>query len=549
MNKGRRKRLSLYQSKRNRTHYKKRRRRYQKNINDEHHSHDEDSTDDSSTSTDLDQYREYHIVNDVNTGASNTPPLTSQEGHNVHLREPSYSEEEDDFCEVCVKKLSSEHLWNVLVPKLHTSNNLVDFMTFIESLEDGSISMDNIVFVLLLERARFGKLKNTCSMRYRKLTKRFWSIVYRLCKSTGLKFFGGPKNWGDVVMKRSERSVYKGCESKINFAVPDEKTIRHSDNKLPKVIPPGIIHSSLELLKNEQNIVLMADGKLIGKGLGDNFTGDINLFGHESKPNIKELQSALGRHLKFISDSISIHRHLNKDDKTTNLKELAVSLTKLVSDIKATMTENRKKLKRAMESENISEKTISKLRTHLYTASLWIRKAIQLNVNIMNILCNLQGNAQNFSTCKNQELCSKGNMRLLQSASYVAQNIDPTEFPHLMKRGSDEWLELKKECLISSSLSYFMLGLGSREELTNSYNALIRQNYENITLGVVDYQPSIDALATMSNVLLPGLYPTCCVAYEEGIRFLDGDIRQQFICSDHILTVRYVEFISILFQC
>ena len=144
----------------------------------------------------------------------------------------------------------------------------------------------------------------------------------------------------------------------------------------------------------------MVDGKLIGKGLGDNFPGDINLFGHETKPNIEQLESDLVRHLKFISDSITIHRNVNKDDKSTNLKELAVSLTKLVTEIKATMTDNRRKLKRAMESENMSEKSVSKLRTHLCMASLWIQKAIQLNVNIMNMLCNLQGNRQNVSTSK-----------------------------------------------------------------------------------------------------------------------------------------------------
>ena len=93
--------------------------------------------------------------------------------------------------------------------------------------------MDNIVFVLFLERAKFGKLKNTCPMWYQKLTKHFWSIVYRLCKSTGLKFFGGPKNWGDVVMKKSEKSMDKACDSKINFATPDVKMIHYRDNNLP----------------------------------------------------------------------------------------------------------------------------------------------------------------------------------------------------------------------------------------------------------------------------------------------------------------------------
>ena len=62
-------------------------------------------------------------------------------------------------------------------------------------------------------------------MRYRKVTKLFWSIVYRLCKGVGLKFFGGEKNWGQVVNRNSEKSKYSPNKSKINFAVPHEKVL------------------------------------------------------------------------------------------------------------------------------------------------------------------------------------------------------------------------------------------------------------------------------------------------------------------------------------
>ena len=124
-------------------------------------------------------------------------------------------------------------------------------------------------------------------MRYRKVTKVFWSIVYRLCKSTGLKFFLGEKNWGQVVDKSSTRSKYNPDKSKINFAVPSESVLHHFDAKLPKIIPPGKISKCLDLLEGKK--VLMADGKLVTKGLKENFSGDVNLFGHETNPNISEL--------------------------------------------------------------------------------------------------------------------------------------------------------------------------------------------------------------------------------------------------------------------
>ena len=71
-------------------------------------------------------------------------------------------------------------------------------MTFLKLLSNGKLPHDNIVVQLLFERAKFQDYKNTDEMRYCKVTKLFWSIVYRLCKGVGLKFFSGEKNWGQV---------------------------------------------------------------------------------------------------------------------------------------------------------------------------------------------------------------------------------------------------------------------------------------------------------------------------------------------------------------
>ena len=50
-----------------------------------------------------------------------------------------------------------------------------------------------------MERIRFQSSSNTIGMCYCALTKKFWTIVYRLCKGVGLKFFSGEKNWGQVI--------------------------------------------------------------------------------------------------------------------------------------------------------------------------------------------------------------------------------------------------------------------------------------------------------------------------------------------------------------
>ena len=153
-----------------------------------------------------------------------------------------------------------------IVDKMWESRNLLDFMNLIRLMQLGKLPADNIVLQLLFDRVIFQTCGNTVSMRYRDVTKTFWLIVYRLCKGSGLKFFGGEKNWGQVVMKHAIKSKYSPDLSKVNFAVPDEKILRDMKKVLPKIIPPGKIRKTIDMIAGKKDLVLLADGKLVTKG-------------------------------------------------------------------------------------------------------------------------------------------------------------------------------------------------------------------------------------------------------------------------------------------
>ena len=407
-------------------------------------------------------------------------------------------------------------------------------MIFVDSLHDGSIPMDNIVLLLMLERAKFGKLKNTCSMRYRNVTKIFWSIVYRLCKSTGLKFFSGGKNWGQVVSKESEKSRYEGKASKINFAVPDEKMIREITSSLPKVIPPGIIKKSLNLLRNRQDVVLMADGKLLSRGLGDNFTGDINLFGHETNPNLQKLQNELSNHLDIIANSINADEDINSVERFNRIAYISSVMAKLCHRIRVYIWNKYKKLKSYDSSNNQYSKFISKLKTEIYTASLWVRKCLKNNAQLLYLLADLQTNRNLFSTETQVSLDELPNIRLLHNADYIADNVDSNEFPHLFKRGSDICNDIQRQALIPAADAFIMLGLDSLRSLKNKFKINITEEATSAVEQITDYQPYIDGLATTASMFLPAYFPSCCLMYEEGSRILKGFIQGKLIsCCGH----------------
>ena len=319
--------------------------------------------------------KDYETLSDILSDTCDSEPENSEDHYCTQSENMDSTSK--TFKERCVDELKSDEIVLNLVDKLEQYNKLHDFMKFIRHLKNGTIAMDNIVFLLMLERAKFQSCKNTVAMRYSRVTKLFWSIVYRLCKSSGLKFFSGEKNWGQVVACDTSRSRYDPDKSKINFAVPSEKVLRYIDRRLPKVIPPGKIQQSLDLLQNQKDVILMADGKLVTKGLKENFCGDVNLFGHEAEPNLRELDNEIQKHLEYISNCTCNFAKCIDSNRYQMLTELVNVICGVVMKIRKFVTQEQKRLdtyQKSVFSEAKYMKVISACKTNIYTARIWIKK-------------------------------------------------------------------------------------------------------------------------------------------------------------------------------
>ena len=358
--------------------------------------------------------------------------------------------------EKCLEKLKTSKLLEKLTAILDESGQLSDFMHLLEYLADKTFPCRNIVFVLLMERIRFQSCANTTGMRYCELTKKFWSIVYKLCKGVGLKFFSGEKNWGQVVSKETRKSKYCPRKSKINFAVPDEKVLRNYNRFLPKVIPPGKIESSLNLLTNKKDIIIMGDGKMVMKGLKANFEGDINLFGHERGPNLEDLKNEMENKLNYISKCVRKFGESNIHDKFNMLLDLVDIITNLISRVKNFHQNEKRKLNMYVKQKekgpkNVPDKAISACKTNMYTVVIWIRQVLILNLNLAKLSSALQDNMHIFNSANNIDMRCIANLRLLHEPTYICQHVNPLEFSHLIKRNSEMWVELVKQSYVTDS--------------------------------------------------------------------------------------------------
>ena len=453
-------------------------------------------------------------------------------------------DEDSDFRVSALKKLKDTDLLDKLKEILDESSQLFDFMSLLEHLTSKRIPCTNIVFVLLLERARFESCSNTVGMRYCKLTKKFWSIVYRLCKGIGLKFFSGEKHWGQVVSKKSRKSRYEGRSGKVNFAVPEEKLLRNFNRSLPKVIPPGKIKSSPNLLANKKDLIIMGDGKLLAKGLKTNFEGDVNLFGHETNPNLDSLIGELHKNLDYIEKCASEFTDLTIHDQFVLIEDMTIMITDLIRRVKIFHKSEERKLKTYMNRQTrgdnkLPDKAISSCKTNMYTAVTWVRKALITNLNLAQMASTLQENLHIFKSLSAVEMKGIENLRTSHSAEYVSQNIDPLEFPHLIERYSELWNNLLQQCLVPDFKIHTCLGLDGQKNMKKHFKEFIQDHNSQPIYPSDDFvQAELDGMTTISTIFMPSLLPSCAVLYEEGCSFIDGNRKNKILGATHIGYIR-----------
>ena len=451
------------------------------------------------------------------------------------------AKQEQSFQQECIETLQNKNLLTKLVTNLDAEGNLEDFVNLIKQLANGDLPCNNIVLLLLLDRVRFQQCGNTVGMRYRNITKLFWSIVYRLCKGVGLKFFSGSKNWGQVVAKESGKSKYSPQKSKINFAVPDEKVLRDLNCSMPKVIPPGKIRCTMEMLRDKQDIILMGDAKLVTKGLKKDFSGDINLFGHEINPKLDDLKKYMDRRIQFVSDCIGKYVNSRSCDKFNIISDLADLITEMIQRVRTYYINESQKLLRFSNSKLPSkpDKAISACKTNIYTASIWVLKSLKLNDELFKMLCTLQKNSR-IRTINNKIYLKKcGNLRLLHDSEYVCSEINMNEYPHLVRKYSDQWKEMLKESIIPYECIADSLGMNGTKKLNEYVKKHLKQEGD---LSCNDLQHKtnyeVDGIATVANILMPALLPSCAIMYEEGCSFIRSDNYSKFLMVSPMAVIR-----------
>ena len=180
--------------------------------------------------------------------------------------------------------------------------------------------------------------------------------------------------------------------------------------------------------------------------------------------------------------------------------------------------------KREYNSSGIfADKAISSCKTNMYTAVLWMRKALMINLNLCQMCASLQDNLHCFNSCNTVELCNMQNLRCLHSANYVCSNIDPLEYPHLIKRHSDMWNDLICQSYFTDYNALDSIGFNGVKCMRQHYRKFILETSNCQREYTKDFiQSEIDGFSTIANIMMSALLPSCAVLYEEGCCYFNS---------------------------
>ena len=473
--------LSLYRSRRN---FSKKVKGHPKKYAMPLKTKDIDTTLSYESSSDCDETKEGETSNSLKFdvhGTSNqdllADPSSDSDGTNADNDDVPNNADiwRSEYARRCFETLKSVEFLTALISVLHQSGCLRDFMLLVTQLAEGTFSPMNIAFLLCLEHAKWQSLITTTQMRFRAVTKKFWLIVYRLLKGKGIRFFSGPKNWGQVVSKEAKLGQYDPKSAEINFAVPDERYLRCQDRRFGKLIQPGIMKDSLRILQDHPDVVLMADCKRLSKGLKGEHLGDIDLWSHEGPPTLGDKLQELEHHKRIISEGIEFLEDSDDLDLYMKLKLILKMSSLRIKDIREVLLKQMRRLSylNGLSSDpNFKIAAKSACKAQIYECKVFVNKALALNLRICKCLAKLQGTEDHFHP-ENITLCNVHNVRRLHNTSYVGANCDLNVHTHLIKQGSEEWMDLRKSSHITGSTAYNALGFRGFKSVREHFKQFI----------------------------------------------------------------------------
>ena len=429
----------------------------------------------------------------------------------------------DAFLETCCDDLTNRKTCKKLCMNLYQADALDDFMVLFNSLANGNFDPTNIAFTLCLERCRFQMLRSTTQMRYSKQSKLWWKLLYRETSGKAIRMASGPKNKGNVVRNIARRGSYDPKKSKTNFAVPSLEVLTTADpleQALPDVMEPGLLLSSMDLLPEKSDIVLMGDGKALARGQLADGSGDVDLFGHEPPPTKKDLQ----RMMDVLRSNVENLRKNMTEDACIEMSHSISCLLESLQEKGYYFERRRKNMIRKYQKEG-NEKSYTAGMSWVSAMDYRVRKAKEDMLGIIKHLCSLithlrRIQPQFLAGETETSLFKLSNCKVLRPPEDLETDFDMERITSFVKPGSDLWYKNRAESYVTSDTLFQAIGLSTMQDMKEHFAVFVKDDSKD-----EDKKPacSADCLATVATRIVPVVYKQSGVVQEVGVHFKDSE--------------------------
>ena len=288
-----------------------------------------------------------------------------------------------------------------------------------------------------------------------------------------LRLFSSDKHFGQVNSGECKKSKYPPSQGNYNFAVPDERTLRKSKTEIPKDVPCGIIEESLLLLDANKEYILSLDGKQAGQGLREDGVGDVNLWGFEGPPSLRDTLRFFRNetnNILLIADKVYDQEDdtVIDDDVVKQLKFVVEALSLRIKALREAKVRHEilrstftKKVTKFPDMGSRYKIAFAEIEAFIAKADMVINEILQLNVRWCLLMAKTNKMSQCIVTRGTVDLEKQGNLRLLLNPDVIERLIPGfiEDYPVYVKQRTPEWFAVRRHSRITASTMHNALGL------------------------------------------------------------------------------------------
>ena len=403
----------------------------------------------------------------------NSPLLSADDAETDYFSEGDVSSTPANYVQRCIRDIPNSDLWKTVLRKCEEKGLTRHFMALMQHIASGQIPVTNMSFLLCLEVGLLHSLDNATQMRYRNDTSMFWELVLSIGGPRLLRLFSSDKHFGQVNSGECKKSKYPPSQGNYNFAVPDEQTLRKSKTEIPKDVPCGIIEESLFLLDANKEYILSLDGKQAGQGLREDGVGDVNLWGFEGPPSLRDTLRFFRNetnNILLIADKVYDQEDdtVIDDDVVKQFKFVVEALSLRIKALREAKVRHEmlrstftKKVTKFPDMGSRYKIAFAEIEAFIAKADMVINEILQLNVRWCLLMAKINKMSKCIVTRGTVDLEKQGNLRLLLNPDVIERLIPGfiEDYPVYVKQRTPEWFAVRRHSRITASTMHNALGL------------------------------------------------------------------------------------------